>query len=117
MFERHPFILRYSFLLLYIFPGICQAQQDRTDPRIRNLQSTINLTVDRISDAEQKLILADSLIKNGVRELAEADEEFYRIEEQVKTFNKNYRKKNSLNNYETHTAGELFSRQAPNFGN
>jgi hypothetical protein len=76
---------------LLIFPFLCSAQTNRNNSRLRSLQTAVEKSEARMADAEKKMAIGDSLIWYGDSRIAEADKDFFRIANEVKTLNRDYR--------------------------
>ncbi len=84
-------ILSLLILISVNISAFCQTS--RNDARLRNLEKSIERIEFRMQKAEGQMVMGDSLITFGDRQIAEADKDFYRIADEVKKMNKEYRAK------------------------
>lgn len=85
------FLLPGLFLVLLITASPVLSQSCRNSSRLRNMEKSIERIEERMYKAELQMIMGDSLILNGDRQIADADKDFYRIADEVKKMNKVYR--------------------------
>ena len=76
-----------------VFPRNSFSQINSNDIRMKSLQKNIERIEARIVDAESKMLFGDSLIQYGDQMIKEADADFFRIAEEVKHMNRQYRLK------------------------
>ncbi|MBN1953033.1 MAG: hypothetical protein JW801_17645 [Bacteroidales bacterium] len=88
---KKTFFLPALFFLPLLTSAVVFGQSGRNDTRLRNMEKSIERIEQRMEKAELQMMMGDSLIQYGDQQIAQADKDFYRIADEVKKMNKEYR--------------------------